>query len=101
MKYKSINFLNNYFNDIIDNECKNMIINLGKNKNVDSNTLMDEFYNDDFKSYYKDKINNLINQNVRCLGLIKSGCQCLRSRQNNSSYCRIHQKTLKFGKKFN
>ena len=44
------------------------------------------------------KMNKLINNQLRCLGLIKSGEQCARSRSSRC-YCKIHQKTLKFGKK--
>ena len=41
----------------------------------------------------------MLNCRIRCLGIIKSGCQCARTRKNNSEFCLIHQKSLKFGKK--
>ena len=46
----------------------------------------------------KENIKVFINKNIRCLGIIKSGAQCARTRKCNSNYCKIHQKTLKFGK---
>ena len=38
---------------------------------------------------------------IRCLGIIKSGLQCARTRKHTSEFCLIHQKSLKFGKKHN
>ena len=99
MKYKSINFLNQFFNDIIHTECENIIEKISSIYNLNINEINEEIFNNDFKKNYKNQINDIINKNTRCLGLIKSGCQCLRSRQNGYNYCKIHQKTLKFGKK--
>ena len=41
----------------------------------------------------REKIKDFVDENVRCLGLIKSGEQCARSRSNGKCYCKIHQKT--------
>ena len=100
MKYKSINYLNDYLNDIMNNECNNIIEQVCKKYNLNIDEIKNEIYNKNFIENNKSKINNIINKYIRCLGLIKSGCQCLRSRQNGYNYCKIHQKTLKFGKKF-
>ena len=49
-------------------------------------------------SIIKKNVKNTINTEIRCLGIIKSGAQCARTRKNNSHFCLIHQKSLKFGK---
>lgn len=100
MKYKSINYLNGHLNNIINIECDNIIKEVCNKYNLNIDEIKDEIYNPQFLEDNKLKINNIINKHIRCLGLIKSGCQCLRSRQNGYNYCKIHQKTLKFGKKF-
>ena len=46
-------------------------------------------------------IKKTLDTEIRCLGIIKSGSQCARTRKNNSDFCLIHQKSLKFGKKHN
>lgn len=99
MKYKSINYLNNSLNNIINNECDNIIEKVCDKYNLDIDEIKNEIYDEDFFENNKTNVSNIINKDIRCLGLIKSGCQCLRSRQNGYNYCKIHQKTLKFGKK--
>ena len=100
MKYKSINYLNEYLSNIVDNECKNVIDKVCEKYNLDITEIKNEVYNEDFIENSKKEVSNIVNKDIRCLGLIKSGCQCLRSRQNGHNYCKIHQKTLKFGKIF-
>ena len=99
MKYKSINYLNDSLNNIINNECDNIIEKVCNKYNLDIDEIKNEIYDAEFFETNKTNISNIINKDIRCLGLIKSGCQCLRSRQNGHNYCKIHQKTLKFGKK--
>lgn len=97
MKYKSIEFLKKYFITIVNDECLN-IINKVYN-DYDINNENKEHYLNYIKKKNNEKISELINCEMRCLGLIKSGEQCARSRSNGRCYCKIHQKTLKFGKK--
>ena len=35
----------------------------------------------------------MLDNEIRCLGIIKSGCQCARTRKNNSEFCLIPQKS--------
>ncbi len=97
MKYKSINYLNDYFKDIINDECSNVIEKLGENYNLSEKEKLE--YIENIKESNEEKIKDFVDTNVRCLGLIKSGEQCARSRSNGKCYCKIHQKTLKFGRK--
>ncbi len=97
MKYKSINYLNDYFKDIINDECCNIIQKIDENYNLSKNEKVE--YIKSIKESNQEKIKDFVDENVRCLGLIKSGEQCARSRSNGKCYCKIHQKTLKFGKK--
>ena len=55
MKYKSINFLNQYFNDIIHTECDNIIEKICSIYNLDINEINEEIFNNDFKKNIKIK----------------------------------------------
>jgi len=96
MKYKSIEFLKQYFITIVNDECNSIISKIYSDYEID---IDKEMYEKMIHSENDVKINELINSEMRCLGLIKSGDQCARSRSNGRCYCKIHQKTLKFGKK--
>ena len=106
MKYKSLNFIKNYILEIIYKETDIFIKKISNDYNLNYNTL---------KKKYLDNINHLICENIhskhittnikntidskiRCLGIIKSGAQCARTRKHNCEFCLIHQKSLKFGK---
>lgn len=94
MKYKSISYIETYLQDIIIDEYKNIISKLSNDYNIPNN-LLTQYIND---TIIKKNITYFINKNIRCLGIIKSGAQCARTRKCNSIFCKIHQKTLKFGK---
>tara|TARA_Y100000741_G_scaffold323978_1_gene274556 strand:- start:696 stop:995 length:300 start_codon:yes stop_codon:yes gene_type:complete len=96
MKYKSIEFLKKYFITIVDDECDSIIDKIYNDYKIDKDK---EIYKGFIHKKNDIKMNELINGEMRCLGLIKSGDQCARSRSNGRCYCKIHQKTLKFGKK--
>lgn len=96
MKYKSIEFLKTYFINIVNDECDSIINMIYDDYNIDKDKKIYESF---IHNKNDKKINELINSEMRCLGLIKSGEQCARSRSNGRCYCKIHQKTLKFGKK--
>lgn len=117
MKYKSLNFISNYLIETIEKEAKDIIKKISNDYNIDYNYLKKNYIENNYKSknILLDKINvtenkvnidkcintnikNTIDNNIRCLGIIKSGAQCARTRKNNSHYCLIHQKSLKFGK---
>lgn len=115
MKYKSLNFITNYLTDTINKEAQDILIKISKDYNLDYNTLkkkyidnnniLEEIKNIDsnkkivpVKKSINNNIKNTIDCNIRCLGIIKSGAQCARTRKNSSHYCLIHQKSLKFGK---
>tara|TARA_B100001175_G_scaffold294676_1_gene282140 strand:+ start:2804 stop:3175 length:372 start_codon:yes stop_codon:yes gene_type:complete len=116
MKYKSLNFISNYLIETIDKEAKDIIKKISEDYNLDYNNLKNKYINnnkisknliieniDQEKNTYlekniKNNVKNTIDCNIRCLGIIKSGAQCARTRKNNSCYCLIHQKSLKFGK---
>tara|TARA_Y100000741_G_scaffold355778_1_gene331633 strand:+ start:348 stop:644 length:297 start_codon:yes stop_codon:yes gene_type:complete len=95
MKYKSISFIQNYLTQIITEEYNSIIDNISKDYNINSSYLKNKYINKKNISY---NISNNINLSIRCSGIIKSGCQCARTRKSNSLFCKIHQKTLKFGK---
>lgn len=116
MKYKSLNFISNYLVDTIDKEAKDIIKKISEDYNVDYNNLKNKYIinnnisknvmeninqknNIYLQQNIKNNVKNTIDCNIRCLGIIKSGAQCARTRKNNSCYCLIHQKSLKFGKK--
>ena len=117
MKYKSLNFISNYLIDTIDKEAKDIIKKISEDYNVDYNNLKNKYIinnnnisknvmeninqknNIYLQQNIKNNVKNTIDCNIRCLGIIKSGAQCARTRKNNSCYCLIHQKSLKFGKK--
>ena len=120
MKYKSLNFITNYLTDTIHREADDILMKLSKDYDIDYNTLKKKYINNNNISYpileiikseediikleesvktnIKTNIKNTIDCNIRCLGIIKSGAQCARTRKNNAEYCLIHQKSLKFGK---
>ena len=96
MKYKSIEFLKKYLITIVNDECETIIDKIFNDYDIDKDK---EMYKNFIHSKNDIRMNELINVRMRCLGLIKSGDQCARSRSNGRCYCKIHQKTLKFGKK--
>ena len=60
------------------------------------NTLLDNSMN--VCKNIECNVKNTIDAKIRCLGVIKSGAQCARTRKDGSEFCLIHQKSLKFGK---
>tara|TARA_B110000305_G_C19173592_1_gene508514 strand:- start:222 stop:572 length:351 start_codon:yes stop_codon:yes gene_type:complete len=109
MKYKSLNFISCYLIETIDKEAKDIIKKISDDYNLDYNNLKNKYINNNKISKnliienineknIKNNVKNTIDCNIRCLGIIKSGAQCARTRKNNSCYCLIHQKSLKFGK---
>jgi len=95
MKYKSINFIANHLNDIIEKESCILIDNLSSDYNLENEYLKKNYLETDI---IKNNIKTHLNSKIRCMGIIKSGTQCARTRKNNSEFCLIHQKSLKFGK---
>jgi|TARA_Y100000389_G_C17386812_1_gene477530 hypothetical protein len=117
MKYKSLNFISNHLIETINKEANDIILKISQDYNLDHNIIKKKYIENNYKcpDVLLDKINttenicrvsncinnnikNTIDCNIRCLGIIKSGAQCARTRKNNSHYCLIHQKSLKFGK---
>ena len=156
MKYKSLNFINNYLLDIITKETDNILVKISNDynleydmlkkkylndKQISKNTIIDDIIIDDtiiddtitddtitddtitdntitddtitdniictnvientINICNKNIVNNVkntIDAKIRCLGIIKSGAQCARTRKNDSEFCLIHQKSLKYGK---
>lgn len=112
MKYKSLNFITNYILDIICKESDIIIKKISEDFNLDYNTLKKKYLNNDninhlilntvntqsVNTQINTNIKNTIDSEIRCLGIIKSGAQCARTRKHNSEFCLIHQKSLKFGK---
>jgi len=112
MKHKSINSVTNYLTDILNNECNEIVEKLSTDfllnydelkhtylENKSNNSILQNSEESTIYSLNKKKIKNIVDSNIRCLGIIKSGAQCARTRKCGYDYCKIHQKTLKFGKK--
>ena len=116
MKYKSLNFISNYLLDTINKETDDILNKISEDYNLDYNILKKKYIvnndisnnllennnltknNLNLEECINNNIKNTIDCNIRCLGIIKSGAQCARTRKNDSCYCLIHQKSLKFGK---
>ena len=96
MKYKSINFVSNNLIDVINKDLDNILQNMCSDYLLDYEKIKKKYISPDF---IENNIQSLLDSNIRCLGIIKSGCQCARTRKNDSDFCLIHQKSLKFGKK--
>ena len=96
MKYKSINFITNHLSEIINKDADLIIKNICEDYSLDYKSIKKKYINNDS---INNNIKNMLDSKIRCLGIIKSGCQCARTRKNNSEFCLIHQKSLKFGKK--
>ena len=96
MKYKSINFVSNNLIDNINKDFDNILQSMCHDYLLDYHKIKKKYIPKDF---IENNIQTLLDSNIRCLGIIKSGCQCARTRKNNSEFCLIHQKSLKFGKK--
>tara|TARA_Y100000385_G_C12578003_1_gene419220 strand:- start:83 stop:415 length:333 start_codon:yes stop_codon:yes gene_type:complete len=94
MKNKSISYIDDYLYNIIIDEFNTIINNIQTDNNI---TLKKNYININ-KDIINENINIFINKNIRCSGIIKSGLQCARTRKCNNLFCKIHQKTLKFGK---
>ena len=92
MKEKSISYIKKHLFNILQEETTNILSIISEDYNIDN---IDE-YLDEYD--IKKNIDSFIDKNSRCLGIIKSGAQCARTRNCTSSFCKIHQKTLKFGK---
>ena len=92
MKEKSISYIKKHLFNILQEETINILSTISEDYNIDN---IDEYLDEDD---IKKNIDIFINKNIRCLGIIKSGAQCARTRNCTSSFCKIHQKTLKFGK---
>lgn len=89
MTRKSINYIKTHLNNIIDDKLKIIINNIEKDYN--RNIQISNYVNNN------NSINNLLNDILRCKALVKSGIQCKRSKKNGYDFCKIHQKTQKFG----
>ena len=92
MKEKSISYIKKHLFNILQEETSNILLTISEDYNIDN---IDEYLDEDD---IKKNIDIFIDKNIRCLGIIKSGAQCARTRNCASSFCKIHQKTLKFGK---
>ena len=132
MKYKSLNFITNYLIDIINKEADNILVQISEDYDLEYDMLKKNYLNDKqisenimsentmFENTLSENIiskktinvcnkniinnvKNTIDTEIRCLGVIKSGAQCARTRKDDSEFCKIHQKSLKYGKihKFN
>ena len=110
MKYKSINYVSNYLNSILNNECDIILKKISNDFSLNYNKLKLTYLNENnnitqnknatnIYTLNKNKVKNIVDTNIRCLGIIKSGAQCARTKKFGYDYCKIHQKTLKFGKK--
>ena len=95
MKEKSITYIQKYLFNILSEESINIINKISDDYNINN---LDKYIDED---YIKKNVDIFINKNIRCLGIIKSGAQCARTRNCYNSFCKIHQKTLKFGKVIN
>tara|TARA_B110001450_G_C17306287_1_gene353608 strand:+ start:94 stop:360 length:267 start_codon:yes stop_codon:yes gene_type:complete len=84
--------------NVTNNECIDLLNKICDIYNLDK--MGSDEYISNMKKNNKNKLTQLIDSDLRCLGIIKSGTQCLRARHCNNDFCKIHQKTLKFGKKF-
>jgi len=93
MTKKSINYIRTHLNNIIDNKLQIIVnkIEQDYNRNIE---ISEYKYNND---YVKNSVNELLNDVLRCKALVKSGIQCKRSKKNGCDFCKIHQKTQKFG----
>ena len=92
MKEKSISYIKKHLYNILQEETSNILSIISDDYNINN---IDKYIDDDD---IKKNVDNFIDKNIRCLGIIKSGAQCARTRNCSSSFCKIHQKTLKFGK---
>lgn len=124
MKYKSLNFITNYLIDIINKEADNILVQISEDYDLEYDMLKKKYLNDkqiseniishnttfentisedsiDICTNIESNVKNTIDAKIRCLGVIKSGAQCARTRKDGSEFCLIHQKSLKFGKLHN
>lgn len=92
MKEKSISYIEKYLYNILEEEFINITTKISNDYNVIN---IEKYIN---KDNLKKNIDTFVNKNIRCLGIIKSGLQCARTRSCSNLFCKIHQKTLKFGK---
>tara|TARA_B100001175_G_C19480274_1_gene626700 strand:- start:489 stop:779 length:291 start_codon:yes stop_codon:yes gene_type:complete len=92
MKEKSISYIKTHLFNILQEETNNILSTISEDYNINN---VDKYKNEDD---IKKNVDIFIDKNIRCLGIIKSGAQCARTRNCSSSFCKIHQKTLKFGK---
>lgn len=90
MAKKSINYIKSHLNNVIENNLRKIINNIEKDYNKEIN-----YFN--YKNNNNNSINILLNDELRCKALVKSGIQCKRSKKNECDFCKIHQKTQKFG----
>tara|TARA_B110000114_G_C14974352_1_gene349822 strand:+ start:108 stop:437 length:330 start_codon:yes stop_codon:yes gene_type:complete len=100
MKYKSINFITNDLSEIINKDSIGILQNICDDYSLNYREMKKK-YIDNNSTEVINNIKEMLNCRIRCLGIIKSGCQCARTRKNDSEFCLIHQKSLKFGKKHN
>ena len=74
MKEKSISYIKKHLFNILEEETSNILSNISEDYNIDN---IDEYLNEDD---IKKNIDIFIDKNIRCLGIIKSGAQCARTR---------------------
>jgi len=99
MTKKSINYIKTHLNNIIDNKLQIIINKIEKdyNKNIEIYEYKSINNNNNNNNINNNSINLLLNDVLRCKALVKSGIQCKRSKKNGCEFCKIHQKTQKFG----
>tara|TARA_B100001094_G_C18151827_1_gene784079 strand:- start:424 stop:741 length:318 start_codon:yes stop_codon:yes gene_type:complete len=91
MVKKSINSVNKHISLIINNKFIEIINQIEVDYNINLNI---DKYN---KSKEINSFNEFVNDKLRCQAKVKSGCQCKRSKKNQTLFCKIHQKKQKFG----
>jgi len=83
MKYKSINFITNHLYEIIIKDSNCLIEKISQEHSLDCEEMKKK-YIDNQSDIINNNIQKMLNSKIRCLGIIKSGCQCARTRKNNS-----------------
>jgi len=94
MVKKSINSVNINITKTINNKYNEIVNQIMIDYNVNLNI---EKYNNNNKLISNNSFSDLINDLLRCQARVKSGCQCKRSKKNQTHFCKIHQKKCKFG----
>ena len=94
MVKQSINHINISMQNIINKKVIEIVQNIKSDYNINFDLSI---YNDNTKLITNNSIIELINDLLRCQAKVKNGCQCKRSKKNNTNFCKIHQKKQRFG----